>query len=110
MSWARQKKLFTQTSLFVLMVAGLTLPAEAASIHKCSAKTRRCVIKLEAGIVGDKIQVLNERAHFVADGWILKRKGDYAIIGFKRVLRTVKRGYPVIVESKDQSVLAQVDR
>lgn len=82
----------------VLFIGMQSAQVQAASIQKCSAKSRRCLIRLDDGIVGDQVNVLNERAQVVAHGWIIKRKNDFAVISFKRVFKSVKRGYPVIVK------------
>jgi hypothetical protein len=71
----------------------------AASVTKCSAKTRRCIVSLDEGIVGDTVNVLNEKAQLVAVGWIIKRQGAYGVVSFKQILRSVKTGYPVIVNT-----------
>ncbi len=100
--------------LLTLGLASLMTSATfAASVQKCSAKTKSCDIKLEEGLVGDTVSVLNERAQPVATGWIIKRSGSEAVIKFKQVFRDVKRGYPVIVNidnrgKKDRQVASRI--
>ena len=82
--------------LLVASFLGATT-SEAASIVKCSAKTRRCIVRLDKGIVGDTVNVLNEKAQLVATGWLIKRKGAVGVVSFKQVFQTVKAGFPVII-------------
>lgn len=86
--------LFMSIAAWTLTCSSLV---HAASITKCNAQTRRCIVRLEEGIVGDTVNVLNEKAQVVASGWIIKRKGEFGVVTFKHVLRNVKVGYPVIV-------------
>ncbi len=83
----------------VLFAATFSLASvsEAATVYNCSKTTNRCVIKLEDGIVGDRVQVLDEKAQEVARGYILRRKGSYAIISLVHVSKNIRKGYPVIV-------------
>jgi len=80
----------------------LSSAVQAASIQQCNAGERRCIIRLSEGVVGDTVNVLNEKAQLAATGWITKRNGALAIISFKRVFKTVKRGYPVVVNIENR--------
>lgn len=79
---------------------------EAASVYNCSASGEKCVIKLEEGIIGDRVKVLDEKARVVAQGRIVKRRGSFAVISVGIPLRSIRKGYPVIVdiENRDSSV------
>jgi hypothetical protein len=77
--------------------------ADAASVTNCTGNGQKCVIKLETGIVGDPVQVLDERAHLIAKGRIVKRQGSYAVIFLTDVTKTVRKGYPVIVQVENRN-------
>ncbi len=99
------RRLFLKVTQLGIITASLLMlsgSVQAASIQKCVAAERRCVIRLTEGVIGDSVNVLNEKAQLVATGWITKRKGAHAIISFKRVFKTVKRGYPVIVNIENR--------
>jgi hypothetical protein len=93
-----------------LGVAGLSFVlaplSEAASVYSCSRDGRKCVIKLEDGIVGDRVNILDEKARVIANGRIIKRKGAYGVIAVADVAKTIRRGYPVIVriEGRDSNL------
>ena len=86
-----------------LFLSGLVLSTsvEAATVLKCHQKKRHCTIRLNDGYVGTKVEVLDEKAHVVAYGWIIKRRGAYGVIAFKKILQPIRRGYPVIVKIDD---------
>jgi hypothetical protein len=92
--------------LFILSLLlgtfGLASQSEAASVYNCSASVDKCVIKLEEGIVGDRVKVLDEKARVVAHGRILKRRGSFAVISIGNLLRNIRKGYPVIVEVENR--------
>ncbi len=98
---------FQAKLLVAIVLIGLgTLVAgksEAATVYSCSETTKRCVIRLEEGIVGDRVQVLDEKAQRVARGFILRRKGSYAIISLSEVSKTIRKGYPVIVNLENRN-------
>ena len=81
----------------------LSEPLVAASIQKCSAKTSRCVVRMQEGIVGDRVKILDEKAHIVAYGRVIKKKGAYGVIVLKQVIQPVRRGFPVIVQMDSRS-------
>lgn len=97
-----QKKLLMAVAVLGL---GLTVAeqSEAATVYSCSDSTKRCVIRLEEGIVGDRVQVLDEKAQQVAKGHILRRKGSYAIISLSSVSKNIRKGYPVIVNLENRN-------
>jgi hypothetical protein len=74
--------------------------AEAAAILRCDPPKpkQQCHARLEDGAAGSPIEVLDEKAHLVARGWIVKRSGAYGIVAFTQILKPVERGYPVIIK------------
>lgn len=86
-------------------IAALTVfpvAANAASVYNCSANGLRCVVKVEEGIIGDRIKVLNEKARVIANGRIVKRKGSYAVVAVQTPAQTIRKGYPVIVDVENR--------
>jgi hypothetical protein len=89
--------------LVVILVNLLWIPvADAASVYNCSRSGRKCVAKVEDGIVGDRVKVLDEKARVVASGRIVKRKGTYAIISIVAKTKHIRKGYPVIVQVENR--------
>jgi hypothetical protein len=86
------------TSTFVLAAS-----AQAATVYNCSSSGRKCVVKVEEGIIGDHVKVLDEKARVVAHGRIIKRKGTYAVVTITRKAKTIRKGYPVIVDIENRS-------
>lgn len=84
--------------VYTIAVIGFADNAEAAAILRCDATKQQCQARLEDGGAGSPIEVLDEKAHLVARGWIVKRSGAYGIVAFKQVLSPVKRGFPVIIK------------
>lgn len=104
------QKDFLKCRLLVLSVAVLgtfvlASAGEAASVYNCSSTGEKCVIKLEEGIIGDRVKVLDEKARMVAQGRIVKRRGSFAVIAVGSPARSIRKGYPVIVdvENRDSS-------
>ena len=81
----------------------LAVPAEAASVFNCSGDGHKCVVKVESGIVGDTVKVLDEKARVVAFGRIMKRKGSFAIVSLTQVSKEIRKGFPVIVNVEQRS-------
>ena len=81
---------------------GLATQAEAASVYNCSASGQKCVVKVEEGIVGDRVKVLDEKARIIAQGRIIKRRGSYAMIAVSSTSQTIRKGYPVIVDIENR--------
>ena len=103
-----KKKLFSpylvlQVALASTSVFGLAHAAEAASVYKCSASGNRCVVKLEEGIIGDHVKVMDEKARTVAEGRIVSRKGAYGVISVANSAREIRRGFPVVVNIDSRS-------
>lgn len=99
-------KLLVTALVLLAMNLSLAVPAEAASVYNCSANSQRCVVKVEEGIIGDHVKVLDEKARLIASGRIIKRRGSYAVISISYNSQTIRKGYPVIVdiENRDSNV------
>lgn len=95
--------LVLQVALASGSVFGLAGIAEAASVYKCSASGNRCVVKLEEGIIGDQVKVMDEKARTVAEGRIVSRKGSYGVISVVNNTKEIRRGYPVVVNLDSRS-------
>ena len=76
----------------------LASPVQAASVYNCSASGGVCVVKVEDGIIGDHVKVMDEKARVIAYGRITKRRGYYAQVAITNALKTIRKGYPVIVD------------
>ncbi len=83
-----------------LLVAGYS---EAATVHSCAGSGDRCVVKVQEGMVGDRIKILDDKARPIASGRIVKRKGAYAIVTVVDASQTIRKGYPVIVNLDSRS-------
>lgn len=81
----------------------LASSAEAASVFNCSGDGHKCVVKVESGMVGDTVKVLDEKAHVVAFGRIIKRKGTFAVISLTQISKEIRKGFPVIVNIEQRS-------
>jgi hypothetical protein len=84
----------------------LASPAQAASVYNCSVSGGICVVKVEEGIIGDRVKVMDEKARVIAYGRIIKRRGYYAQVSITNSFKTIRKGYPVIVdlESRDSNM------
>lgn len=91
-------------TLLIAVASNLLLAqaANAASVYNCSASGLRCVVKVEEGIIGDHVKVLDEKARVIANGRILKRRGAYAVISVFNNSQTIRKGYPVIVDVENR--------
>lgn len=89
----------------IALIIGLQLAgdAEAASVFSCSSDGQKCVVKVENGVVGDTVKILDEKAHVVAFGRILRRKGAFAVVNLSQVSKEIRKGYPVIVDVEKRS-------
>lgn len=96
------RNLFFAASVMLLGNLVLASSAEAASVYNCSANGHKCVVKLEEGIVGDFVKVLDEKARVIASGRIVKRKGAYAVVAVRTTHQTIRKGYPVIVDVENR--------
>jgi len=85
----------------------LSASAEAASVYNCSASGRKCVVKVEEGIIGDRVKVLDEKARVIATGRIVKRRGAYAVVSVSDPTQTIRKGYPVIVDVENRDANLQ---
>jgi hypothetical protein len=88
------------------LIAGSTLmlasAANAASVYNCSAGGEKCVVKVEEGIIGDRVKVMDEKARVIAYGRITKRHGAYAVVSILQTTQTIRKGYPVIVDVENR--------
>jgi hypothetical protein len=100
--WTNSRKLkaFAFTFVTGFMLAGAV---EAATVYSCAGNGERCVVKLEDGIVGDHVRILDEKARPIAAGRIVKRRGNFAVIAVTNATQTVRKGYPVIVNIDSRS-------
>jgi hypothetical protein len=76
--------------------------AQAASVYNCSSSGQKCVVKVEEGIIGDHVKVLDDRARVIATGRIIKRRGAYAVVSVMNTSQTIRKGYPVIVDIENR--------
>jgi hypothetical protein len=97
------RKCLFLTSILSLSTLVLAVEAEAASVYNCISASNKCVVKLEEGVVGDGVRVLDEKARVIANGRIIKRKGAYGVIMVTKAEKLIRRGYPVIVNVEDHS-------
>lgn len=87
-------------SIMALLLAGYS---EAATVHSCAGAGNRCVVKVEEGLVGDQVKILDDKARPIAQGRIVKRKGAYAVVTVSDASQTIRKGYPVIVNIGSRS-------
>lgn len=90
------------TALVVTAAVFSAGSASAASVYKCAADGDRCVVRIEDGIIGDQVRVLDEKARVIAQGRIISRKGTYAVITVSNASKTIRKGYPVIVNIENR--------
>jgi hypothetical protein len=92
--------------LSLALLSGSTLllasAANAASVYNCSAGGEKCVVKVEEGIIGDHVKVMDEKARVIASGRITKRRGAYAVVSISRATQTIRKGDPVIVDVENR--------
>lgn len=96
-----------QLLLLLGVVVGLSYfmlasPAQAASVYNCSDSGGICVVKVEEGIIGDRVKVMDEKARVIAYGRITKRRGYYAQVAITNAFKTIRKGYPVIVDLENR--------
>ena len=99
------KRVFSNDMLTLAALVGLMLAgySEAATVYSCAGNGERCVVRLEDGMVGDQVRILDEKARPIAAGRILKRRGTFAVISVNNASQTVRKGYPVIVNIDSRS-------
>lgn len=96
------KNLLVSCAIPVLGALSFGTLAQAASIYNCSASGQKCVVKVEEGIIGDRVKVMDERARIIAQGRITKRRGAYAVVSISQTSQTIRKGYPVIVDVENR--------
>ena len=84
--------------IITLILILVTNIGESANIERCSEITKKCIIKLDKGSIGNKVKILNERAHLVGEGKIIHRQGPFGIIYVENIRQNIRKGYPVIVD------------
>jgi hypothetical protein len=84
----------------LLLIGGYS---EAATVHSCASSGERCVVKVEDGLVGDRVKILDEKARPIATGRIVKRRGTFAIITVNDSSQVIRKGYPVIINIDSRS-------
>lgn len=101
----RIEKLIKSKAHGFMIFAGIMLAgvSEAATVYSCVSNGERCVVRLEDGIVGDHVRILDEKARPIASGRIVKRRGNYAVVSVTNASQTVRKGYPVIVNNDSRS-------
>jgi hypothetical protein len=100
---SRSLRILLGATATVLGSFALAATVEAASVYNCSASGRKCVVKVEEGIIGDHVKVLDEKARVIASGRIVKRRGAYAVVAVSQTSETIRKGYPVIVDVENRS-------
>lgn len=104
-------ELFLKSFLVIAIVSFATFAlvgiANAASIHSCSPQANKCIIKLESGNIGDRVEVTDQKARPIAQAYIVKKKGNYAVIKIKNKEKEIKVGYPVLLRRHSKSNDAQ---
>ena len=98
----RIRKVFLSVAAIVLSNFMLAAVSEAASVYNCSASGQKCVVKVEEGIIGDRVKVMDEKARVIAVGRIVKRRGAYAVVNVSNSSQTIHKGYPVIVDVENR--------
>lgn len=88
------------SAFFGFMLAGY---CEAATVYSCAGDGERCVVRLEDGMVGDKVRILDEKARPIASGRIIKRRGNFAVVKVTKTSQVVRKGYPVIINIDSRS-------
>jgi len=105
----RWRKRFPRFGLLAVLggtaLATLSSTANAASVFHCDRTGQKCIIKIEAGIIGDQVKILDEKARTIAKGRIIKldSKAPYAVVSVSNVTRMPRKGFPVIVEIDNRS-------
>ena len=98
-------RVFRRKFFAVGMTTGLLLAGycEAATVYSCAGNGERCVVRVEDGMVGDQVRILDEKARPIAAGRIVKRRGHFAVVSVTNATQTVRKGYPVIVNIDSRS-------
>lgn len=96
---------FKREAMAIAAVLGFMLAGhlEAATVYSCANSGERCVVRLEDGMVGDQVRILDEKARPIAAGRIIKRRGNFAVVSVTNASQTVHKGYPVIVNIDSRS-------
>lgn len=88
-------------AVVALLLAGYS---EAASVYSGTKTASQWIVKVEDGMVGDRIKILDDKARPIASGHILKRTGpSYFLVKVVKASQTIRVGYPVIVNNDSRS-------
>lgn len=98
--YSRTRAMITGLALAGFMLAGVS---EAASVYSCSGNSERCIVRVEEGVVGDRVKILDEKARPIASGRIVKRRGNFAVVTVANATQAIRKGYPVIVNIDSRS-------
>ncbi len=90
--------LFKISLLAVILVGLNSAPGMASSVYNCTKDGQSCVVKVDEGVIGDRVRIMDSKARKIAEGTIQKRKGSYAIVKISEYQKPILKGYPVIVE------------
>ena len=96
------RKLLFSILTMILSNFVLASVSEAASVYNCSTGGTKCVVRVEEGIIGDRVKVMDEKARVIAIGRIVKRRGAYAVVTVSNATQTIRKGYPVIVDVENR--------
>ena len=96
------RKIWFAITAIMLSNFVLATVSEAASVYNCSAGGEKCVVKVEEGIIGDRVKVMDEKARVIAVGRIIKRRGAYAVVNVSNSSQMIRKGYPVIVDVENR--------
>lgn len=94
------RQIIVSSAFLLFMVAG---NSEAATVYSCAGSGERCVVRLDDGIVGDKVRILDEKARPIAAGRIIKKRGTFAVVKITNASQVVRKGYPVIINIDSRS-------
>ncbi len=80
-----------------------SLQSFAAKIIQCTQSQNKCVAKIEQGVVGDSVRILDEKGRSVGKGFISQIiRGNKAIITIETSQKTLRKNYPAIVEVENR--------
>lgn len=87
-----------------MIVVGLSTAAVArsATVYNCTTQGHQCVVKVESGIIGDRVRFLDDKAMVIASGRIIKKRGNYALVTVTNPVKHIRRGFPVIVDIENR--------
>ena len=72
--------------------------AQAATIISCASDGKTCDVRLQEGIIKDRVQVLDVNGHVIGEGELKERSENRGVIFLSSTTKVIKRGYPVIIK------------